>query len=176
MARAKRTARADARRRYRAEHGLPDEIIDDEVDDEPSTATRSSTTAQPARMGIGTAFRQSFRPLDVRGDLRALPDVAIHSKALWVPIVLTLVAAVMTAVTRGADVLSLFAFQYFIVTPAIGGVFIAGFLAPRASWLLGLIVGMVSAIAYCILGFAGLLPEGFSEGFASSRPRPSPRR
>ena len=32
--------------------------------------------------------------------------------------------------------------------PAIGGVFLAGFLAPRASWLLGSIVGLVSAVCY----------------------------
>lgn len=166
MARAKSTARADARRRYRADHGLPAEsTIDDEVAAETTTSAPAGHATPPARMGIGTAFRQSFRPLDVRADLRALPEVATRSKALWVPIALTIVAAVLTGVTRGADILSLFAFQYFIVTPAIGGVFIAGFLAPRASWLLGVIVGLVSAIAYTILGYAGLLPAGFGEAF-----------
>ncbi len=55
-----------------------------------------------------------------------------------------------------------FLFQYFIVTPAIGGVFIAGFMAPRASWLLGLIVGLVAATAYSFLvlnGYIGLAPN-----------------
>jgi len=42
-------------------------------------------------------------------------------------------------------------FAYFIQTPAIGSVFIAGFLAPRAAWLLGVVVGFVSAICYSIL-------------------------
>ncbi len=42
-------------------------------------------------------------------------------------------------------------YQYFVAPPAIGGVFIAGFLAPRASWLLGVIVGLVSAIANAVL-------------------------
>ena len=45
-------------------------------------------------------------------------------------------------------------FAYFIQTPAIGGVFIAGFLAPRASWLLGAIVGLFSAICYSVLVLA----------------------
>ena len=45
-------------------------------------------------------------------------------------------------------------FAYFIQTPAIGGVFIAGFLAPRASWLLGVIVGLVSAACYSLLVIA----------------------
>lgn len=171
MARAKRTARADARRRYRAEHGLPDEI-DVEIEDaadaaSQATQARSVAPTQPARIGIGAAFRQSFRPLDIRGDLRALPEIAIRTKALWVPVALTIAAAVATAATGGTDLLSLFAFQYFIVTPAIGGVFIAGFLAPRASWVLGVIVGFLSAVAYSILGYAGLLPESFAESFAA---------
>jgi phosphate/sulfate permease len=42
-----------------------------------------------------------------------------------------------------------------VYTPAIGGVFIAGFLAPRASWLLGIVVGLVAATCFSIviLGF-----------------------
>jgi hypothetical protein len=171
VARAKRTARADARRRYRAEQGLPpeSELESENAADVASTTSpaRAGAPAQPARIGIGAAFRQSFRPLDVRSDLRALPDIAIHTRALWVPVALTLFAAVLTAVTRGVDLLSLFAFQYFILTPAIGGVFIAGFLAPRASWLLGVIVGLMSAVSYIVLGISGLLPAGFAEPFAA---------
>ena len=56
--------------------------------------------------------------------------------------------------------LSAFLYQYFIQTPAIGGVFIAGFLAPRASWLLGVIVGLVAAACYSILGLSGVVPIG----------------
>lgn len=169
MARAKRTARADARRRYRADQGLPaDAIVDDEATPDPSSPARSSTVVQPARIGIGAAFRQSFHPLDIRGDLRALPQVARHSKALWAPALLTIAAAVLTGVTRGVDVLSMFAFTYFIYPPAIGGVFIAGFLAPRASWLLGIIVGLVASAGYAGLGYTGLLPAGFAEAFAQA--------
>ena len=57
-------------------------------------------------------------------------------------------------------VLSVFMLQYFIQTPAIGGVFIAGFLAPRASWLLGVIVGLVSAVCYTGLILSGALGVG----------------
>jgi hypothetical protein len=116
---------------------------------------------------MGAAFRQAFRPLDVRGDLRALPSIATHSKALWVPILLTLVSAALYAVVRPADrpvgdmpaLLVMFLYSYFLQTPAIGGVFIAGFLAPRASWLLGAIVGAVSAASYTALGLSGVLPS-----------------
>ena len=155
MARAKRTARAESRRRYRAEHNLIDES---EVLDEPtarpeaiaSSGARPSPAAAP-RVGIFSALRLAFRPLDVRADLAALPFLAVRSKALWVPIVLVVGTTVALAVTNGADVISQFMYAYFVQTPAIGGVFLAGFLAPRASWLLGAIVGMVSGVCYAVL-------------------------
>ena len=163
MARAKRTVRADARRRYRAEQGLAtDQWVDDEeaeaatdpaVRDSAArvSAARPVTGAQPARVGIVDAFRRSFRPLDVRGDLAALPAIALHSKALWIPLALTLVSTTAFVITQGNDIVTRFVYSYFIPTPAIGGVFQAGFLAPRASWLLGVIVGLVSAGCYAFL-------------------------
>jgi hypothetical protein len=106
-------------------------------------------------MGIVSAFRLAFRPLDLRGDLRALPRL-VRDKAFFVPILLTLAATAAVLVIRPqtaatgdlTTVLAVFLFQYFIQPPAIGGVFIAGFLAPKASWLLGAIVGVVSAVCY----------------------------
>lgn len=175
MARAKRTTRAEARRRYRAEQGLPDDSLpgEDLEEAEPETSSKGRQTrpaggqsapGQPARLGIGTAFRMSFRPLDLRGDLRALPRLAMN-KALLIPVLLTIGAtafflAVRPVASVPGDTLSIiatFLFQYFIQTPAIGGVFIAGFLAPRASWLLGVIVGLVSAVCYGTLILTGAL-------------------
>ena len=104
-------------------------------------------------MGFSAAFRAAIRPLNVRADLAALPWIATHTHALWVPLAITLASTVAIIVTKGGDI-SLFMFAYFIQTPAIGGVFIAGFLAPRASWLLGAIVGLFSAICYSVLVLA----------------------
>ena len=65
---------------------------------------------------------------------------------------------------------TVFLYQYFIVTPAIGGVFIAGFLAPRASWLLfGIMVGIVAAACYSFLvlrGFIGIAPTAETQQLA----------
>jgi hypothetical protein len=160
VARAKSTARAEARRRYRAEQAVADgtaleaEGLEAETTTKaaPGTPTKPGTPA--GRVGIGTAFRDSFRPIDLRGDLRALPDIAIHSKALWLPLLLTIGTTVAFYFTQGTDVITKFLFAYFIQTPAIGGVFIAGFLAPRAAWLLGVIVGLVSALCYSFLLFS----------------------
>lgn len=173
MARAKRTDRAAARRRYRSEQGLaafdsdaPLEPLDEEASPR-STDRGPAQQAPSARRSIGTAFREAFHPLDLRGDLRALPQL-IRGKALWIPIALTLATALLFMVVRPegradpASVIAFFLYQYFIVTPAIGGVFIAGFLAKRASWLLGVLVGLVGAVCYTLLilgGFVGVPPS-----------------
>ena len=167
MARAKRTARADARRRNRAaQNGEYDESADPSNPADPaaarSTAARPSpsspssrppTPAPGTRMPFTAAIRAATRPVHVREDLAALPWIALHSKALWLPVLITLLSFGAILATNGSD-LSLLLFQYFIATPAIGGVFLAGFLAPRASWLLGAIVGLVAAICYSILVIA----------------------
>lgn len=168
MARAKRTARAEARRRHRTELGLSDEVVDEPEAAASAAGTSRDRTAagQPARIGIGAAFRQAFRPLDLPGDIRALPTIALRTKALWVPIGLTLLSIVLYIAIRPdgrtdiAGILVVFMYQYFLQTPAIGGVFIAGFLAPRASWLLGVIVGLVSAACYAFLGLGGYIGVG----------------
>lgn len=107
---------------------------------------------------MAAAFRQSFHPVDIRADLAALPWLAVHTKALWLPVLITIggtaAIAIASAIgTQNTIVVALtgLIFQYFIQPPAIGGVFIAGFLAPRASWLLGLIVGLVAALSYAVL-------------------------
>ncbi|CAN5525811.1 hypothetical protein BH20CHL7_BH20CHL7_15220 [soil metagenome] len=161
MARAKSTARAEARRRHRADHGLNPQTMDDVGDGAEIGATSGSRASHggaaagaalpQGRIGIGESFRRSFRPLDVRGDLRDLPWIATRTKALWIPIALTLVSTAVFYATQGEDIVTRFVFAYFIQTPAIGGVFLAGFLAPKASWLLGVIVGLVSAACYAFL-------------------------
>lgn len=170
MARAKRTERAAARRRYRAANTT--QPIDDDGAGElepamtaPGTSTIGTAKARPSgsptakttpapstgRVGFADAFRMSFRPINVRQDLAAVPWIATHTHALWIPVAITVASTIFIVASSGQGTISQFMFAYFIQTPAIGSVFIAGFLAPRASWLLGVIVGLVSAICYSIL-------------------------
>lgn len=174
MARAKRTERAEARRRYRATLATDPLTGDTEdADGAPATtASRSnaSTTGKQAgttteRVGFFDAFRQSIRPVHVREDIAALPWITVHTKAIWLPVLITVAATIATAVTGAKDMVTGLLFTYFVVFPAIGGVFIGGFLAPRASWLVGVVIGLVSAICYVALGVSGLLPTPFAEQF-----------
>ena len=166
MARAKRTDRAEARRRYRAEIAGPDDVGEEGADGEGSaTPTPSAGRSRPSggrpsnppgRIGIAAAFRQSIHPINVRGDLTALPGL-ITNKALWVPVLLTVASTVLILATGATNFLTALLFTYFVQSPAIGGVFIAGFLAPRASWLLGVIVGLVSAAGYSAIVLSGVV-------------------
>lgn len=180
MARAKRTQRAEARRRYRSEQSLiaqdDAEAIDaaDGAGAPRSTSSSASSQTNAPRQGVSSAFRAAFRPVDIRSDLRALPQLVRH-RALWIPAAITLATTVLFVVVRPEGrtdilgVLTVFLYQYFVVTPAIGGVFIAGFLAPKASWLYGILVGLIAAVCYSFLvvrGFIGTAPTAETQGLA----------
>lgn len=180
MARAKRTDRTEARRRYRAEQAAlaDDEILDDEELDSSESAssrsgsskTASSRPAPAQRPSITAAFRGAVRPLDLRGDLAAIPRV-VTNWGFLLAIALTVVAAgwfvlayneAMAAVQPGAPVSELEtvvgtnSIPYFVATmalqppPAIGA-FLIGFAAKRASWLGGLLYGIVVTIIALIV-------------------------
>jgi hypothetical protein len=150
VARAKRTARADARRRNRA-FTEPDLETDDASDTSSARTVRQAQGVRPDdapnRVGIFGALRASIHPVRWRDDLEALPTL-VTNRALLLPIALTVASTIAVVATSGKDALTPFLFTYFIQTPALGGVFLAGFLAPRASWLLGAIVGLVAAFGY----------------------------
>ncbi len=181
MARAKRTERAEARRRYRATTATDPLAEDtDGADDLSATGssqgTKRSNAASAGKQASGTqervgfvdAFRQSIRPVHVREDIAALPWIAVHTKAIWLPVLITIAATIATAATGANDMVTGLLFTYFVVFPAIGGVFIGGFLAPRASWLVGIVIGLVSAACYVALGVTGKLPAPFAEQFTVS--------
>jgi hypothetical protein len=175
VARAKRTDRAEARRRYRAEmagtEGFDEEgtPLSDGQASAPSSGrsapSKGVMSSPPGRLGIGAAFRQSIHPINIRGDLMALPTLVTH-KALLLPAALTVGATILVLATGSTNFVTALLYTYFVQSPAIGGVFLAGFLAPRASWLLGVIVGLISAVCYTAIILSGVLG---SPGDAATR-------
>jgi hypothetical protein len=155
VARAKKTDRAEARRRYRAETAPADVGAADDGDAAPASAARATRAATPAystpsgRVGIGTAFRTAFHPVNIREDLAALPWL-LRSRAFLIPLAVTVASSTLVTVTGGRDIITSFLFAYFVQTPPIGGALIAGFLAPRASWLLGFIISLIAAVGYMV--------------------------
>jgi len=160
VARAKRTDRAEARRRHRAITVEPLAEGDDGAggaDESPTTQragaaagprTRSAlsapaggSSAAPQRPGVIAAFTSSFRPVDLRSDLRLLPRLLLH-RAFLAPTVASGVAFILFAYASGPFVILLY--QYFSYQLPVASLFIAGFFAPRGSYLIGGVLGVVS--------------------------------
>lgn len=173
MARAKRTDRTEARRRHRAEQATLAETEPGDVITAPTATAKSSTkSAPPERPGIKAAFRGAMRPLDLRGDLMATPQVLTNWGFLAAIGLTTGAAALfviaysdaMAAIPVGTatpeqleQVVAAGTIPYFVGTmalqppPAIGA-FLIGFAAKRASWLGGLIYGIfVTIVAIIVL-------------------------
>lgn len=159
MARAKRTERAEARRRHRASFADPRaegdlETTEDEATPSATPSARASANARsrpasspsaPAvqRPGITAALRSSFRPLDLRGDLVALPRLLRHW-SFYVPVVLSGLAVALYQYFPRESLVHAY-FGYFAGITPFGAVLLAGFFAPRASWLLGALVGLAAS-------------------------------
>ncbi len=142
MARAKNTARAEARRRHRAARAAAftesdQDALDDELDIE------GEQEPEPPR-------RSRFALPDIRADLRAFPGMFRTRKLLWVPFLLVLSAfGLGMAANAGvlpADLAGIAgAYAQLVLPPqALIVYFIGGFLAPRGSYLVGLLLGLLT--------------------------------
>lgn len=191
MARAKHTDRTEARRRHRAEQAAAiaaTEIAQPLDMDTPAKAmakgsgARGASQADSARPGIMNALRASFHPVDLRGDLRALPVIVRHWALLLSAAVAIVAAVVFITATNdfvasidfslsdplagksigSASNLSYLVISLFVAPPPAAGAFLVGFTARRASWLGGLIYGIVALACYAaiLLSPAGKLLTG----------------
>ena len=145
MARAKDTARSEARRRTRESlraDQLPAVEGDHQLDaDIPATAA----PAQRQRM---------FKMPNFREDIRALPQMMLTRKLLWLPLLLLFIGTALVLMLPGLSgeplALADLFLQFFYIPPALFTFFVAGFIAPRASWLIGLLYGLVAGVLWFI--------------------------
>lgn len=150
MARAKQTDRADARRHWRQTHGVEFETAEADAPD--GAQSQTPVSAPPARPSITAAFRNAYHPANVREDLAALPSL-LGSRAFLVAIALV-IGGLGAVVVAPNTTVSNFIFQAMVVPPAMAPIFIVGFFARRASYLLGLIVALVDSAAYAIFVYS----------------------
>ena len=164
MARAKRTDRAAARRRYRAyaatatAEGEADAVPVPEAArrQRPSDSGRAAA-AGTERPGTMAAFRMAYRPPRFREDLRLLPRLIV-SKAFLIPAALVLVAGVLMLTPLMSDrLVGIFVGAMVFVPPAYSppliAPFLSGFLAERASYLIGGMVGLVVVVMFAVYVF-----------------------
>jgi hypothetical protein len=173
VARAKRTDRTEARRRHRAELAA---LAETEPGNETTAVSTSPKTAgktpTPEKPSIVASFRLAYRPLNLRDDLKSLPQVLTNwgflaamgvTAAISAWFVLSYndgMASIPVGLATQAQleqVVGSNSIPYFLGTmalqppPAIGA-FLIGFTAKRASWLGGLIYGIfVTVLAIAVL-------------------------
>jgi signal transduction histidine kinase len=98
--------------------------------------------------------RPMFRMPNVREDIRALPSIFRSKPILFLPLLLILVglAIYWFLPTLSTDVAGIAGYyiQFFFAPPALFTFFIAGFFAPRASYLVGFVYGVIAGIIWAI--------------------------
>jgi hypothetical protein len=152
VARAKQTDRAEARRRYRQANRLETEAQPNVLDDDDRATVAPASRARAVaseRAGISSSFRAAYHPANVREDLALLPQLLL-TRAFLAAAALVVIAALFIAILP-TNSLAGFAFQTFVLPPAIAPIFVAGFFAPRASYLIGLVVSLIDVVAYAFL-------------------------
>ncbi len=125
------------------------------------SGSKAASDQAAARPSITTAFRGAIRPVDLRSDIAYLPELVLHTRAIWIPSLAILGAGLITMIAPSNQITQLVA-QVFVAPPSLAGPFLAGLLAPRATYLAGGIVGIVAALALIIV--IGLLPASLFPG------------
>jgi hypothetical protein len=148
MAREKNTYRAGARRRSRAAARQNREAEPGTFESEPATAAATATADQPRT--------RLFTMPNVRADIAALPEIFRARRLLWVPFIMLLAGFVLALLEPfnglEAGIAGILAFyvQTFFIPTGLLTFLIAGFLAPRAAYLIGFIIGVVNAVLLLI--------------------------
>jgi hypothetical protein len=200
VARAKRTDRADARRRYRATQSEAQELDGAEEDEPASTPAASSTprsetrragpvrsgparptgsgartqVAPPQRPSFTGAFRAAARPFDIRSDIAYIPTLVLRTRAVWIPALAAIASGALFLASQplGSNGLANLAFQLFVLPPTIAGSFLAGILAPRATYIAGGIAALVGALVFSFA--VAVTPISLSAATITPTPAPAP--
>jgi len=147
LAREKNTSRAEARRRtretYRAELAAEEGFEDEGLE----YAVSTGQSEEPPRKPL-------FKMPNIREDLRLLPSIIRSKPILFLPLVLFLVGLGIFLALPGLSPeiagIAGYYIQFFFAPPALFTFFIAGFFAPRASYLIGFIYGLIAGIFWTL--------------------------
>lgn len=93
-----------------------------------------------------------FKMPNIGQDVRDLPAILTSRRLVLLPLLLLLIGLALTLVYPGLSPdLQVFAgyyLQFFFVPPALFTFFLAGFFAPRASYLVGALYGLIAGVMW----------------------------
>jgi hypothetical protein len=157
VARAKRTDRADARRRYRQYQSADLEGVEGaEPSEAPPVTARGPRPAPgaPARPSLTAAFRAAYHRANIREDVAALPGL-LRTRSFLGAVALIAVGTAGVALAPQNPISQLL-YQSLLYPPAMAPIFIVGFFARRASYLLGLIVSVIDVALFAVVVYVVL--------------------
>ncbi|HEX7490133.1 MAG TPA: hypothetical protein VF337_00325 [Candidatus Limnocylindrales bacterium] len=186
MARAKRTDRAEARRKYRAylqaqEDGgvADDEGSDSSADSGQKPARRSHLDSPPpqpgARLGIVAAAKGAYRQAHYIDDIKSLRHLIFNTNAIWPALLICLASGTYLAFRLrtsdwASDAVTMALFQFIFIPPLIPPM-LAGFFAPRATWLAGATASLFATLTlFAVLGISSVAVGDVSGANASASP------
>lgn len=151
MPRAKNTDRAEARRRYRDQQRATEAP-------EGADLAVEATAPEPSA-SVGDAMRGSLRMPNVLEDLRALPGMFLRVRKLWIPVIALVVSFFLAlalslevgSIPEGLRAAAALYVQLTLPPTALFVFFVGGFLAPRASYLVGGVLGILDGLLITLL-------------------------
>jgi hypothetical protein len=170
VARAKRTDRAEARRQYRAYLAAQAEAQAaaeaEEVPAEDGSAPTRPTPARDAeiahkpgeRLGVMASIKAATRTPHYVDDLRNIGPLVVGTRAVWPVAAVCVLSALVayprinsqTTVVADDPILSVI-FQFVLYPLPLLPPMMAGFLAPRSTWLAGAIAALISTVTLVAL-------------------------
>jgi hypothetical protein len=191
VARAKRTDRAEARRKYRAYLQAQEEA---QAAAAPGDETPAGGTAAPsakpvrgvdsrpqpgpqpgARMGLFAAAKAATRTPHYLDDIRNVRSLIFKSNAVWPILVLCVLAGAYIAARVGSsdatsDPILPFLVNFIFLPVPLLPPMLAGFLAPRSTWLAGLLASLISIAVILAVVLITSVKLSTLEPSASARP------
>jgi hypothetical protein len=110
----------------------------------------------------------------VRSDLAYIPELVLRTRAVWLPALAAVAsgAAFLVVQPLGSNGLANLAFQLFVLPPTIAGAFLAGILAPRATYIAGGIAALVGALVFAFA--VAVTPVNLATASVGASASPSP--
>jgi hypothetical protein len=130
-------------------------------------------------LGVVAAAKGAYRQAHYIDDIKSLRQLIFKSNAVWPVLVICLVSGVYIGIRfQASDWRSdsvLMALLQFIFIPPLIPPMLAGFFAPRATWLAGAIASLIATLTLLlVLGISSIAVRDVSSGQVSATPSSSP--